>query len=1047
MLCSSCGFENEDGARFCGGCGVELSPRPALEAMPPARDRTDRRPVTVMFIDLSGYTAMSSGLDPEDTHNLLKRFFEVVDGLVVSFGGTIDKHIGDNVMALFGAPVARGNDTERAVRAALAVHAAMPALALEFGRALSVHIGIALGEVIASGLGSANHRAYTVTGDAANLAARLMDLAAAGETLVSEAVRHATEALAVYTPRGDLAVKGLARPQNAFALLALAAERTDEPDLVGRSSELSQLTSLLDACKSNRQGAAVAIRGDPGIGKSRLLREVEREARNRGFRCIGASVLDFGARAGQDAIAAITAGLLGTAVAHSAEAKLAAVEAAVRSGRIDPAERSYVFDVLDLAQTEETQTIYAAMDSKARRRGKADVLERLATSASEEDHILIAIEDLHWASEEMRHHLARLAGVTRQAPVVVAMTTRFDGDPFDAGWRAQSSGALATTIDLRPLRAEDATRLVSWLKDDIDDFARACVQRAEGNPLFLEQLLRSRIAGVDGPLPHTLQAVVLARLDGLPDADRLALQAASVLGQRFTAEAAAHLLGTERYDDHTLIRRHLIKPDGDGYLFAHALIRDGVYASITREQRRNLHLAAAHYFKPLSQVLHAEHLDRAEDPGAAHAYLNAANAEASSYRLERAIAMAQRGLDIAARAEDLVKLALTMGRLNLNIGEAGKARAAFEIANHGANDPLDQSRALIGMAAADRILTNIDGAFASLNAAAQLLAAGDHQALRSEIHYVRGNLHFARGQGEECLHEHSLALAAAERAGEPEWRARAYSGLGDAAYLQGRMNSAVRHFRNCIEVAGDNGLLRIIPANQCMVGDCLVYGLKIDEALREIAQARTLAVQIGDRFCQMFALQSESYVHTASGRLREAEAPTHAALEMARKLGARRYEALLLCGLAEVRAAQGQGEEAISMLEEAFAIGTEVGHGFCGPIVCGGFARLSQSLAEGLGWVERGLEMLVNARLAHNDIFFRKAVIDWAIGAGEWPLVDRMCHDLKALTEAEPLPYVDFLVDRAQALQALQRNREDQQALETLARLSAEAAALDFRLS
>ena len=192
-MCASCGFQNEGGERFCGGCGENLSRRPILEpvaakptseATPPVVERADRRPVAVMFIDLAGYTAMSSGLDPEETHHLLKRFFEVVDGLIVEFGGTIDKHIGDNVMALFGAPVAHGNDTERAVRTALAVHAAMPGLAQEFGRALSVHIGIALGEVIASGLGSASHRAYTVTGDAANLAARLMDLAAGGETLV-----------------------------------------------------------------------------------------------------------------------------------------------------------------------------------------------------------------------------------------------------------------------------------------------------------------------------------------------------------------------------------------------------------------------------------------------------------------------------------------------------------------------------------------------------------------------------------------------------------------------------------------------------------------------------------------------------------------------------------------------------------------------------------------------------------------------------------------------------------------------------------------------
>jgi tetratricopeptide (TPR) repeat protein len=259
------------------------------------------------------------------------------------------------------------------------------------------------------------------------------------------------------------------------------------------------------------------------------------------------------------------------------------------------------------------------------------------------------------------------------------------------------------------------------------------------------------------------------------------------------------------------------------------------------------------------------------------------------------------------------------------------------------------------------------------------------------------------------------------------------------------MSSAVRHFRNCIDIARQHGLLRIVPANQCMVGDSLVYDLKMDEALAEIAEARALAIRIGDRFCEMFALQSESYVHWASGRFQEAEAPTDAALDLARKLGARRYEAILLCVLAEVRSAQQRKQEAEAMLQDAYAIGAETGYGFCGPIICSEFALLKGASAEGRGWIERGIEMLATARLAHNDIFFRKAAIDWGIGAGDWGLVSQMCEDLLALTEAEPLPYVEFYVDRARALEALDRNPDDTQAVESLSRLSAQAAAADLR--
>ena len=204
-------------------------------------------------------------------------------------------------------------------------------------------------------------------------------------------------------------------------------------------------------------------------------------------------------------------------------------------------------------------------------------------------------------------------------------------------------------------------------------------------------------------------------------------------------------------------------------------------------------------------------------------------------------------------------------------------------------------------------------------------------------------------------------------------------------------------------------------------------------------------LRIGDRFCEMFALQSESYVHWASGRHQEAEAPTHAALDLARKLGARRYEAILLCVLAEVRNAQQRKEDAEAMLQEAYAIGAETGYGFCGPIICSEFALLKGASADGRGWIERGIEMLATARLAHNDIFFRKAAIDWGIGAGDWGLVNQMCEDLLALTEAEPLPYVEFYVGRARAFEALSRNPDDEQATETLARLSAQASVIDLR--
>ena len=227
------------------------------------------------------------------------------------------------------------------------------------------------------------------------------------------------------------------------------------------------------------------------------------------------------------------------------------------------------------------------------------------------------------------------------------------------------------------------------------------------------------------------------------------------------------------------------------------------------------------------QGCYAEHLDRAEDPSAARAYLRAAEAEAAAYRLESANSLVTRGLELATGGGDQVQLGLAAGRLRLDAGQANPARDAYATAVAAATEAIDRCKGLIGLAAAYRVLADLDRAMENLAAAEATAAAMDEPALLSEIHYIRGNLYFARGQSEGCLREHQLALAAAKRADLPERKARARSGLGDAAYLQGRLATARRHFERCVALAEQHGLFRVISANQCMIGDCLALRARI----------------------------------------------------------------------------------------------------------------------------------------------------------------------------------------------------------------------------
>src|SRR6202171_3023876 len=311
--CGSCGFPNEAAERYCGGCGQALDGErtATVDAGRNVDPGGDRRPVTVLFCDLVGYTELSSVLDAEDVHGLLQRFFALVDATVDRYGGTIDKHIRHAAMALFGAPLARGNDAERAVRAALEIQTSVPKLASGLPSALAVHIGIATGEVIASSVGSQHHRGYTVTGEAANVAARLLEKAVSGETLLSHAVYRATNHVVSYEPLGHLALKGVEQPVEAWRPTGTRGSAPDAHALVGRRSELGQFRAVLEACVHGGTGTALLIRGEAGIGKTRLTDELQSMAAASGMSCTAGYVLDFGTEIGRAHVRTVVAGLLG----------------------------------------------------------------------------------------------------------------------------------------------------------------------------------------------------------------------------------------------------------------------------------------------------------------------------------------------------------------------------------------------------------------------------------------------------------------------------------------------------------------------------------------------------------------------------------------------------------------------------------------------------------------------------------------------------------------------------------------------------------------
>ena len=594
---------------------TELRAKPLQDRVAPDAIEGERRQVSVLFADLAGYTALASRLDTEDVHALLDAFFQRVDRLVAEHGGHVDKHIGDCVMAVFGAPVAHGNDAAHAVAAAIAIRDAMPELSAAVGQTLAAHVGVAGGQVVASGTGSDAHREYTVTGDTVNLASRLTDAAAAGEILISHSVRAELGARLAVADVGRLAVKGLAEPVQAWRVIELRTPTVDSSPLVGRQGELSQLQSLVGAAVRTRRGGAVLLRGEAGIGKTRLVEEMQRSACTDGLACHAAWALDFGGATGRDPIRALLRGLLGVSATDDPAATAASV---VADGLVADEDRVFLNDLLDLPQPTALRAIYEAMDNARRNRGKRAVMARLVERLSRSQPMLLVVEDVHWAGRVTLAHLARLAVAASECPCLLLMTTRLDGDPIDPAWRAQADGAALTTIDLGPLRVDEARSLARSILADSCGLEERCVERAAGNPLFLEQLARlGRENASAVAVPGTVQSLVQARLDRLDALDKAALQAAAVFGQRFERDALAHVLDLSGYQPAKLVERLLLRPDeGAGFRFAHALVRDAVYDSLLRSRRRELHRRAADWFAERDLVLRAEHLDRAEAPEA-----------------------------------------------------------------------------------------------------------------------------------------------------------------------------------------------------------------------------------------------------------------------------------------------------------------------------------------------------------------------------------------------------------------------------------------------
>ncbi|HEV7576857.1 MAG TPA: adenylate/guanylate cyclase domain-containing protein [Caldimonas sp.] len=1062
--CRQCGAGLLAGQRFCTACGSDATaartgdaaiaairagearaaavaaavPAPALAATPAlataaltTADEGERRHATVMFCDLCGYTALNEALDPEEVEAVMTRIKHEASEVIERHGGTVNQFVGDEVMALFGVPLAHRDDARSAVSAALALHGAVAAyvatLGPAIGRALAMHTGINTGLVVAR-RSDARAGDYALTGDAVNTAARLRGLAEPGQVLVSAATWRLVSDHFDADETAPVEVKGKEQPLTAWRVRgSRAASRGGAAPLVGRDEELRDFRALAEACLERKRSRVVVVRGDPGVGKSRLVAEFAAVAAALGFSCHAAAVLDFGAATGRDAMRSLARSLVGLEGDADEGARRRALERASGEGDLAAEHRVFLHDLLDVAPATDLRALAAAMSTAAREQGSVLALCGLATRAAARAPLLLVVEDIHWADAWTLERLAALAVLAAKQPMLVVMTTRFAGDPTAGAWRTVLHGAPLTGIDLGPLSAAESLRLAVQASSMAAGLIESCAARAEGNPLFLLQLLLNVGETPQTALPGSIQALVHTRMDRLAGVDKLALQAAAVLGQRFDAEALRHLIDDPGYDCRVLVEHFLVRTDGTELMFCHALIRDGAYASLLHKRRRTLHARAAERFASHDVALAAEHFDRADDARAAAAYLAASDAVAAQYRHSAALELAERGIALAAEPATRFALLMARGRLLVELGRSGDAIEASRAALAVAAGADERARALIAMAAGMRLNDRIAEGLATLDEAEPLARGASLSLELSRLHHLRGNLLFPLGRATECLREHKLALQHAREAGSLEAEAAALGGIGDGHYLHGGMWSANRQFRACVALAREHGFGRLEVANLSMVGWSGLYQAEIAEAAAVGNEAIDLAMRASQPRAEIMARTLVLWVDgLIRNRHEAAERDSATVMALIHAVGAKRFEAQMLGLLAIFALRRGDRELAGERAEGALAVCREYGMGHIGPWVHGVRALVETDPAARRRWLEEGDKQLALGCVSHNHVQLPELAIDALLEIGDWDGVEKHLDRIRSYTAAEPLTLCDFVIARGAALADVGRGDRSQ---------------------
>ena len=990
--CAACGFVNEPHERFCGGCGIPTSDAPVRELAPAD---AERRQLTVLFCDLVGSTALSNHLDAEDLREVIQSFQRACAGEIARFGGYVARYMGDGLLAYFGYPQAHEDDAERGVRAGLALVDAVAALMPPEGvEKLQVRVGIATGRVIAGDLiGTGASEEQAIVGDTPNLAARLQSLADPDTVVVSAITQRVVGGLFEVADLGRHALKGFDEKQHAWQVLGprrmgrrFAARMGGilRP-MVGREQELEELLGAWSRA-GRSQGQVVLLVGEAGMGKSRLLAELE------------ASI------ASDDPIVETL-----QAASHREESPLYPVlEAAFdHAGMLETDDdAARLQKLMQWLEREEAAPEEAALFVSLAGLDAGDALpapppdpeeHRRATLKACVDRIfartrqaptVLVVEDAQWLDPTTLEFLRMTAGQTRDRRLLLCITTRPDaGEPLPGD-------AVDRRIVLQRLDPQQSERIVRGIDSEgrLDGATTQRVaQRADGVPLFIEELAMSVLEGIaagnPSAVPATLADSLMARLDRLPGAKEVA-QMAAVIGRRFSERLLADvwegapsalLDGVDR-----LVQAEVLVPAaGGGYQFRQALVRDVALESLLRSRRRAVHGRIARAMEQGAgegvdgaEVL-AFHLFEAGEPVAAAAAWN--------------------------RAAELAESRSSNAEATRNRRKALDALMAQESSKDNA-----QRRAETALALGRVLRQNeqLDAAEEAATAAETEIGAFDLAELRPAALHLRGNIRFLRGDVAGCLDAHTRGLEAARAIGSPLAEANALGGMGDANYARGHMRSSFESFTACTELCRGHGFEETLMRNLPVQGWSRFWLKDFEGTVADGTEALELATKLGYVRAQQLAHGCIAYAAATLGRYVEAIEHAEAALAGARHIGSRFFELSMLYNLSRALRLAGRLDERARVLHGAAPV-------LMGAMTSAMSTPVLVALASVIVDPERREKVFTQAEeriasrpsIVHIKLWFYDEALVLAMQLGDVARARRFADTLEAITSSQPTPW------------------------------------------